>query len=168
MVKKVEQKQSDEKINTQKSSTRISINIRLIAVAFTIFVFILATKTEILTASKIATLQLVLAIPFLLSSTFARSKLCYSNESKKWDNFGWFTFIVGYAFLINVVGILISIYVSLLFGIIFFVVNAGLTSIYSAIDLSHSKETIMKRIGRDFFFIILLIALGVLPSLGLF
>jgi hypothetical protein len=156
----------ENKINSQKVSTRISINIRLIAVAFTIFIFILATKSEIMTSNKMVALEIVLSIPFLLSSIFSRSKLSYSNESKKWDNFGWFGFIVGYAFLINVVGILISTYISLLYGIVFFLVNGILTVTYTILDISQNKDKMATRILKDLFFILLLVILGILPSLG--
>jgi len=103
-----------------------------------------------------------------LSSTFARSKQIYSTKIKRWDNLAWFTFIIGYAFLINVVGILISLYVGLLFGTIFFIVNIILTSIYSIIYCSPNKKIIIKRLFRDLFFIVLIIVLGFLPSLGVF
>lgn len=75
----------------EKSSSTLAINVRLIAVAFTIFIFILSLRPEIL-ANRIVTLQLILSIPVLFASTFARAKLGYARVQKRWDILGLITF----------------------------------------------------------------------------
>jgi hypothetical protein len=151
-----------------KSSVRVAMNSRLISVSFIIFIFIITTKPAIFLSHALIAAQLILSIPFLLTSTLNRSKLDYFVHSKAWDTFGWITFVTGYTFLLNVVGIIIANYVSLKLGIIFFVVNWVLALTYSAIEVSINRKVLKRRLFKDLFFITLQVVLGLLPALGVF
>jgi len=149
----------------EQVSSRLMINTRLIGVAITIFVLIITLRSEILTENKIITYELVLAIPFLLSSSLARSKLGYSSHPMKWNWLGWITYIIGYALLLNVVGIIVAFYLDVNLSILFFIVNWILCIVYSLIEISYKKERLKERLFKDSFFILLQLFLGLLPAL---
>lgn len=155
---------ADNHIHEQVSS-RLMINTRLLGVAITIFVLIVTLKSEILTDNKIITYELVLAIPFLLTSSLARSKLGYSSRPEKWNFLGWITYIIGYALLLNVIGIIVALYLDLNLAILFFVISWILSIVYSTIEVSYKKEKLKERIFKDSFFILLQLFLGLLPAL---
>ncbi len=58
-----------------KARSKLEINLRLLAVAFILFTFIIALNPELIRNNIYLSLQLTLAIPFLISSIFARTKL---------------------------------------------------------------------------------------------
>ena len=152
----------------EKATSRIAMNSRLIAVITAVFFLIINLKIEILTQNGLLALQLVLAIPFLFTSTLAYSKLGYRKETKRWNTLGWITFIIGYAFMLNTIGILVGRYVDVLFGVLFFLANWILTIIYSLIDISYEKSAIKERLVKDSFFILIQIFFGLFILLGVF
>jgi len=151
-------------IRNAKNSSKLKISTELIAVSFLIFIFILTVKPEILSTEKIVAAQMVLSIPFLLTSALIRSKMT-PRKMIRWEVLGYISFILGYAFLVNTVGILISLY-ALFIGILFFVVNWILVLTYSSVDISYHKSRIKSRFLKDGFFILVQIFLGLLPALG--
>ena len=100
-----------------------------------------------------------------MSALFARSKLGYTIKARRWDNLGFFAFLLGYTFLINVVGILLISLISLKVGIIFFGVNILSPIVYSCVDISYDRNKLKERLLKDGFFILLVIILGILPAL---
>jgi len=152
----------------EKAKSRIAMNSRLIAVITAVFFLIINLKIEILTQNEFLALQLVLAIPFLFTSTLAYSKLSYRKETKRWNTLGWITFIIGYAFMLNIIGVLVGKYVDVLFGVLFFLVNWILTIIYSLVDISYEKSVIKERLAKDLFFILIQIFFGLFILLGVF
>ncbi|MCK4635023.1 MAG: hypothetical protein KAT37_04065 [Candidatus Aenigmarchaeota archaeon] len=152
----------------EKATSRIAMNSRLIAVITAVFFLIINLKIEILTQNGLLALQLVLAIPFLFTSTLAYSKLGYRKETKRWNTLGWITFIIGYAFMLNTIGVLVGRYVDVLFGVLFFLANWILTIIYSLIDISYEKSVIKERLVKDSFFILIQIFFGLFILLGVF
>ncbi len=63
-----------------KVTAKMSVNIALIGISFTVFTLILTLKPDLL-KNELLSLQIVLAIPFLISSTLARTNLV--NAPKK-------------------------------------------------------------------------------------
>ncbi|MEK6913930.1 MAG: hypothetical protein AABW47_04660, partial [Nanoarchaeota archaeon] len=122
----------------------------------------------VLTDNFLVTLQLVISIPLFKSSILARAKLRVMTKSKKVDEFGHLTFTIAYAFLINVVGILLVSLLSLQAGIIFFGANILLTLTYSVIMTLEEKSKLKERIIKDLFFILVLVLGGVLPIIGVY
>jgi len=152
-------------INQEKSKARLSVNLSLLLVAFTIFTFIATINPDMLAKEIFLTLQLVCAIPLLLASTLARSKLVYSGERKRFSVFAFVTFLVAYTFLINSIGILLFSLVSSFVAWIFFGINIITAVSYSAIEVSYNKSNLKERIIKDVAFIILIVILGILPVL---
>lgn len=154
-------------IKQGKSNARILMNTSLIVVAFTAFALIVTLQSRILIEHQVLTMQLVLAIPLLLTSTLANSKLTYTKHAPKWETLGWSAFIFGYGFLINVVGILIFILVGVPFAMLFFAVNILLTFGYSAVEVSYNRKALARRLAKDLTFVLILFIFGMVPIASL-
>jgi hypothetical protein len=157
-----------KKINEIKSKLRLDINRSLLAVTFTIFVLIISLNPSLFKESIWMLLQLVIAIPLLLSSMFARSNLATAKKPKLWEKYGYFTFLISYSFLINVIAILISMVIGLAIGLIFLGLNVIVSITYSIIATREDKTKIISRIKKDLLFIAILLFGGVLPSIGFY
>lgn len=151
-----------------KSKLRLDINRTLLAIGFTIFALIISLNPSLFKESFLVPMQLTISIPLLLSSIFARSRLAYTKKPKLWEEYGFLTFLIGYAFLINVIGILLSIFINLTIGLIFIFFNILSAIVYSIFEISEDKSKLSSRIKKDLLFIILLLVGGILPSLGIF
>ena len=148
----------------KKSEIRVRVNLTLLAMAFTLFTFISALNAQMLRDNVFLALQLTLAIPLIISSIFARSKLTYTKRTKKWSDYGFYTFIIAYTFLINSVGIILSYVISFKIALVFFLLNIGGALMYSMLDISEYKDNIKKRIKKDWIFLVGIVVLGILPS----
>ena len=158
----------DELSISNKAKLRLDINRTLLAICFTLFTFIVAISPSLLKDNILIALQLTLAIPLLTSSLFSRSKITYAKNKKVWDRYGFITFLIAYSFLINIVGIFLSTITTIEIGLTFFGINIFLALIYSVIDVSEDKNKLKSRIIKDLSFILLIIFLGILPSLGFY
>ena len=136
---------SDFEINKEKTHSRLSINFTLLAVSFTIFTFIITRNPDLLQKNVLLTLQLVCAIPLLMASTLSRAKLIAHWEKKRFDKFAYITFLFAYAFIINVIGILLFSAISHLAGYIFFAINLITPLIYSGIEISYDHKVLKER-----------------------
>ncbi len=151
-----------------KAKVRLDINRTLLAIAFTVFGIIVSINPGLFRESILVPLQMTLAIPLFLSSIFARSKLAYSRMPKMWDDYGYVTFLMGYAFLMNVLGILLSMVISLKLSLIFFIFNFVASFSYSVLSVAESKEGIFPRVKKDLLFYAILVFGGILPVLGFY
>ncbi|HLC73947.1 MAG TPA: hypothetical protein VJH20_04905 [Candidatus Nanoarchaeia archaeon] len=151
-------------LNKSKSDSRVLINVTLLGICFTLFTLIITIKPELLQKNLNLTLQLVSAIPLFMASSFARSKLGYTKDANKWNNFGFTTFLIAYSFLINVVGILLISLTSILVGLIYFSVNIATSIGYSMTDIAYDRKRLTERIVKDLAFILIIIFLGILPN----
>lgn len=159
--------QIDLMLRQGKSNDRILMNTSLIVVAFTAFALIVTLQSQIFVAHNILAMQLVLAIPLLLTSTMANSKLSYTKHEAHWETLAWGTFVFGYGFLLNVLGILIALLIGLFPAALFFLVTIILTFLYSAVEISYNRNALSRRLTRDLIFILVLFIFGILPILAL-
>ena len=150
-----------------KASSRIALNTRLLAIAIGIFFLTINLRAELL-FQNILVIQLVMSIPLFLTSTLSYSKIGYRSKVERWDTLGWVTFIFGYAFILNVIGILIGKTISLEISIIFFIFSWILTLIYSSVEISYNRSAIKERLTKDTLFIIIQFILGLMVVLGFF
>jgi len=148
-----------------KASTRIALNRSLLAIIISVFFLIINLREEIL-FQKILTVQLVLAIPLFITSILSYSKIGYRNEIKRWNILGYITFIFAYAFMLNVIGILLGDIVGVAIALTFFASSWILTLTYSFVDIGYNKSVIKERIIKDSLFISIQIIFGVLVVLG--
>ena len=79
---------------------------------------------------------------------------------------GWVTFVFAYAFLLNIIGILLGNIIGIGVAIIFFLSSWILTIIYSVVDISYKRTAIRERLVKDNLFILIQIVLGLLVVLG--
>lgn len=156
----------NKKMQEMKSKLRLDINRSLLAICFTIFALVITLNPRLFRESALVPLQLILSIPLLLSSTFARSKLAYSKKPVMWDEYAYVTFLIAYAFMINVIGILLSSVISTKLGIIFLGFNILVSFVYSGFELFEDRSKLASRMRKDLFFAVLIIIGGILPSLG--
>jgi hypothetical protein len=149
-----------------KSNAHILMNTCLLLVSFAIFALVITKDFNLLRINSFLTMQLMLSIPFLLTSTLANSKLNYTLHEIYWDSLGWGTFIMGYAFLLNSIGILISDMIGSFFAVVFLIVTIALSLVYSAVEVSYNRESIGRRIVKDLIFITLIFLLGITPVMS--
>ena len=149
-----------------KATAKMSVNIALIGISFTVFTLILTLKPELLKNEFLA-LQIVLSIPFLISSTLARMRHVSAAEEKRWESFGFVGFILAYSFLINSIGILLDIFASVGIAMVFFAVNIASAVVYSAIEVSYNRSMLKERLFKDLAFFLIILFLGIVPSFGL-
>lgn len=110
--------------------------------------------------------QLVLSMPLLLTSTLAYAKLGYREKIAAWALLGWVTFELGYAFLLNVIGILMATAISLPLAIVFFAASCCLALVYSIVDaVSTPGGYTTERLAKDLLFIVIQLTLGLLVAL---
>jgi hypothetical protein len=151
-----------------KAKLRLDISQHLLIVSFTIFGLMISLESSLLAEYIVIPLQLTMAIPLILTSIFSKLKLAFSKNYNLWNTFGYYTFTFAYAFLINVIGILLSIKIGLIYAIIFFTFNISLTILYSIIDMKADNSTLDERIRKDLLFAIIIFVGGILPSLGVY
>jgi uncharacterized membrane protein (DUF485 family) len=147
--------------NEAKASARILTNSMLVAIVIATLSLFIAFKPELLLQNSLMAAQLVIAIPMLITSTLSYSKVGYRRRIDIWDALGWMTFIIGYAFVMNVVGILASVYASMAISLAFFVTGWILTAVYSYASIYYEKVTIRERLTKDLMFILIQLVLGV-------
>lgn len=149
----------------KKSDIHLNINLWLLSVSFTVFALIVSLNTALL-RNTLFSFQLVAAIPLFFTSILARSKMSFATKPQMWDDYGYITFLLGYAFLVDVVGTLFSYQVAPSGGIIFFAMNFVLAIIYSSIEVREDHSRLGNRVLKDSFFILIVLMGGVFPSLG--
>jgi len=147
-----------------KAQLRLSINQSLLAITFTVFALTISLKPSLLKESLFVPTQLTVAIPLLFSSLFARSKLPFAKHPRMWEEYGYFTFLIGYSFLINVLGTLLTVSIGKPSGIIFFVANILISVAYSCLEIAEDRSKLFSRIRKDLFFATILFLGGILPS----
>jgi hypothetical protein len=103
-----------------------------------------------------------------MTSILARTKSSYTQERKRWKSLGFITYLLGYAFLINVIGIFLIDFVTFSSGLIFFSVNIFLALTYSILEISYDSARLKERFFKDLAFILILVLLGILPAIGVY
>ena len=155
-------------LNKIKEESRLMINATLLGICFTAFTFLIALNVDLLKGNLLLTLQLVCSIPLFMTSLLARSKASYTLGRRGWKKLGFVTYLLGYAFLINVIGMFLISFIFLTVGLIFYVMNIGLAITYSTIEVIQDNFRFKERLVKDLTFILILVLLGILPSLGVY
>jgi len=159
---------NNTEINKLKAESRTVINLRLLGISFTLFTFIAAISPFLLKENILLSLQLTVAIPLLITSIFARKKLAYTKKIEIWNKYGFITSTIALAFLLNVVGIFLSVLVGKNISLIFYAANILIAILYSLFEIHENKSLIKSRICKDLLFILILVVLGILPALGIY
>jgi len=149
---------------SSKASNRVALNRSLLAIVIGVF-FLTINLREKLLFQKILTLQLILSIPLFLTSILAYAKISYKSQIGRWNKFGWITFMLGYAFLMNVIGIIVNNLLGISIALLFFFFTWILLLIYSFIDISYDNSVIKERLIKDLSFITIQFIFGILVIL---
>ena len=144
-----------------RSPMYVAISSRLLGVAITVFILILNLKSELL-SNIYVTLQLVLCIPLLIGSMLSQTKINNEFKLKKYYLLNRITTALSFGFLLNALGLLVSIYVSLIAGLLFFI--ALILVFGSMLILDYDK----KKIFNEGLTILTFIFLGLLPALKVY
>ena len=123
-------------------------------------------NADILKSNLLLSLQLVLAIPILMSSALSNLKLVTLPHAKNINALAHISFLTGYSFLVNTIGLLLAFFLSPFTSILFFAANIIMALIYSFILTSYDKKDIKIRLMEDVYFFISIIFLGLLPAIG--
>ncbi len=150
----------------QKSEFRLFINISLFSACIGELVFILALRPEILARTVFLPTQISLAIPFILSSLFARARLGFTRQPELWSDFAFATFLIGYTFTVNGLGILLGLFVDARVAALFFMTNITLALLYSILEVREHPQELGTRVLKDLAFILLVFFGGILPAIG--
>lgn len=155
------------KDNAKHFEVRMYINLYLLTVCFTIFALIVSLNSALLN-NFLFSIQLVSSIPLFFSSILARSKLGYVQKERMWEVYAHFTFLLAYAFLMNIVGILFSTAQNANTGLIFLGINIVCALVYSLIELIEDRAQIRSRLSKDALFIGVIFFGGILPVLHVY
>jgi hypothetical protein len=158
----------EKSVHQKVIESRISLNQALLSIVITFFVLIITLNSDYLKNHLFLTAQLIIAIPLLLSSTLSHITGQKKNNARIWVSYGSSLFIVGYAFLINVIGILIATEINVFLAVVFFIANWMLVIAYSYLKCSLNEATLKVRLKKDLLFIILQVLFGLLPALGIY
>ncbi len=152
------------KTNPDKAASRVAINSFMMAGVITIITLIWTLKPENFSIFLIA--QLILAVPLLFVSSLAYSKIGYWKETKLWDALGWYTNNIGNLFILNVFGIIASIF-SMALALFYFATFIILMVIYSIINIIYNPASLKEKTFK-FLFLVLIIFLGGIGPLYFF
>jgi len=148
-------------------NTRLMINSMLVGAVVTMFFIVASLQQKLLLENPLLAIQMIAAVPFLVTASMANSYIEHTENKKLWYNFGWLSFIIGYAFTLNSIGILISLITSIKIGLTFYFFSFLLPIIYSFILVKFEKKSLMERVVKDAVFLGLQLVLGVFVILGL-
>ena len=148
----------------RRSQAWMTVNATMIGVSITSFFFIAVLNPGIFVANYLFTLQLTCAIPVLFSSTVAFKRSFISNQPDMFRNYAVFLYIVGYAFLINAIGILVAELTTTALAQIFFSINIMFPLIYSYFRIKYDKSDLRMRFIKDGVFIAIVLIFGVLAA----
>ncbi len=145
-----------------RQETKININIALIGVATASLFFISGLRPDLIKDNLAFVVQLIAAIPILLSATLALSKSIAVKNYKPLVKYAGYAYSIGYAFILNAVGILVASLTYDYIAYLFFFICILNPVVYSYFLVKYENEPIKKRIKRDGLFILIIILLGVL------
>lgn len=148
-------------------NARLMINSILAGAVVTMFFITSSLQPKFLTENPLLAVQMVLTVPFLVTASMSNSFIERTENKNLWYNFGWLMFIIGYAFTLNSIGILIRIITSVNIALIFYAFSFLLPIIYSILLVKFERLSIKERLIKDSLFLGLQLVLGVFVVLGL-
>jgi hypothetical protein len=149
---------------TTRYGGRVVINTFLLSTAVLVFFTTLNLRQEML-SRPLVLLQLVLSIPVLLTSCLAYVKADSEASHDAWRTFAWLTFVLGYGFMLNVIGVMVATIGGTVFSVIFFCASVALAVAYSAVDIILKRSSLADRLPKDALFLVIQLGLGLLVAL---
>ncbi|MBI5138385.1 MAG: hypothetical protein HZA95_01135 [Candidatus Vogelbacteria bacterium] len=148
------------KTNPAKASMRVNVNSFMMGSLFFILTLIWTLNPH--KFSPIIIGQIVYAIPLLFVSSLAYSKIGYSEYTRSWDTFAWYTHNIGSIFILNVVGLMTALQFKDI-AIAYFGLIVLLMGAYSIINLYNRPDLQSEKLFKFVVFISVLMVGGILP-----
>jgi len=149
-------------------SSKIDINLALLGIGFVLFTLIITLNPLLLKENYLLAMELTLVIPLLITSCSARIKNITHPNNKVWKKLGFYTYLFGYAMLINVVGIFLQLFVNFEISLLFFGLNIFMALLYSIFEIIEKSDSFSTKWYKDLLFILLLVFGGILPAMGIY
>ena len=149
-------------LSRDKGDDRININNLIGSVNLGILGFLLTNLDRNISPWTIG--ELAIAIPCLLTSSLAYSKLRYrhDNEYARWDRFGWFTHSIGYIATLDAVAVMLYHAHFKTISWIFIGTAIVLFAAYSFLDIAIRRERVQeKSIKLGFYIVLIILGYGV-------
>ena len=146
-----------------KVPLELRFNTTLLTAAFFMLILVIMFSPHLFGSNLFFGIQLVLSIPLIATSSLVRVKIISEQESSVLYSFGHLVFVLGYATLINSLGLLLSMTALPFIGTLFLLANICMALIYSLMLIIEGKEAFVKRAVKDLLFCSLIIFLGILP-----
>jgi hypothetical protein len=148
-----------------KGSNRIQINNILGAMCLGVLTVIIGLSKDTLNLWVVS--QLAIAIPLLVTSSLAYSKICYRNENEYivWNNLAWLTHSLGYISILNAIAIFLSKNGYPSSAILFLGGTITLHLVYTIINISMDKSRLLVSSLKLLFYMLLFSVGSIYPIL---
>jgi hypothetical protein len=151
-----------------KVDTRNLVDVTLMGIAIALFGLIITIKPELLTESIFLGIQLALIIPFFLCGLLSRIKEATYSDSHRWRELARISFIIGYGFFINILGLILAFVAPIYLSISFFAIDLLLTAVRAGVVISYNPEGFKERIAREITQLLIIVFMGILPALRVY
>lgn len=151
-----------------KVDTRNLIDVTLLGITITLFGLIVTFRQELLTESYFLGIQLALIIPFFLCGLLSRIKEVVYSNSKRWTKLTHLSFIIGYGFFINIVGLTLAFVAPIYLSMLFFASDLILTAARAGIVISYNPTEFKGRMFREIVQLLIIVFMGILPALRVY
>lgn len=128
----------DNELTAQsKGSDRIQINNILAAISVTILAILAGAMDKV---HPVAIYGLVVAVPLLVTSSLAYTKLSYrKGEYEAWNGLGWWTHTLGYFIVIGSISVHLASQGERMVASSLLLANFALVVVYSIVDVNATK-----------------------------
>lgn len=141
-----------------RSATNLTLVTRLFSALLTVFILILTVKSELLKYDLIS-LQLVLAIPITFISMVVSARIHDKESFERYKILNLVIASVSISLVLNSLGLLITKYVSMYAGLLFFMI---LVLAYTSFFIIDSK---FRKVYHELIILSMITLLGLLPSI---
>jgi hypothetical protein len=161
-----------EKISEEKKrfkvDTRNAVDITLMGIAITLLGLIITIKPELLIDNPFLGIQLAAVVPLFLCGLLSRIKEVSYSDSKMWSKLTRISFVIGYGFFINILGLILAFVAPIYLAMSFFAADLLLTAVRAWIVVSYNPQGFKKRLAREVAQLLIIIFLGILPALRVY
>ena len=151
-----------------KVDTRNAVDITLMGIAITLLGLIITIKPELLIDNPFLGIQLATVVPLFLCGLLSRIKEVSYSNSRRWSKLTRISFVVGYGFFINILGLILAFVAPIYLAMSFFAADLLLTVVRAGIVVSYNPQGFKERLSREAVQLLIIIFLGILPALRVY
>ena len=154
-------------INNLKAHNKNLVDVTLLGICITVFTLV-STIKPVLFQEKFFAIQLALTVPFFMSALISRIKQAYKKDYLKWGMLALISFTIAFGFLINVIGLLLSIFAPIYVAMAFFAANILLDLVRTGLSISLEKDRAKRDLTKSIVHLLMIVLLGILPALRVY